>query len=175
MPGSTMPRLERSNPLVTVAAAAIGTAVGMILQFGLSSRGMPTLVPPLTLPTSLVLIAGVLLALGLRLRRQVRTRPGAVNPFQAVRLLAAARSAQIVGALLGGFGGGLALSLLGRSVPAPTSTWLPMLLALVGGAILVACAAVTEHLCRVPPGDGPEGGGEEADPGPADQAAYRKP
>lgn len=170
-----MPRLERSNPLVTTATAAIGVAIGMILQFGLASRGMPTLVPPLTLPTSLVLIAGVLLAFGLRLRRQVRTRPGAVNPFQAVRLLAAARSAQIVGALLGGFGGGLALGLVGRSVPAPVGTWLPMVLALAGGAILVACAAVTEHLCRVPPGDDPEPGGGEAEPGPADQAAYRKP
>ncbi|MBL3686046.1 DUF3180 family protein [Leucobacter zeae] len=170
-----MPRLERSNPLGTAAAAAIGVAVGLILQFGLSSRGMPTLVPPLTLPTSLVLIAGALLVLGLRLRRLVRTRPGAVNPFQAVRLLAAARAAQIVGALLGGFGGGLALSLVGRSVPAPSSTWLPMLLAVAGGAILVACAAVTEHLCRVPPGDDPETGADETEPGPADQAAYRKP
>ncbi len=155
----------------------MGAAIGLLTQFVLSNRGAPPLVPPLSLPVTLVLIGAVLLGFGIRLRRTVAKRAGDVNPFHAVRLLAAARAGQLVGGLLGGFGAGLALSLLGRSIPAPTATWLPMLLAFVGGAILVACAAVAEHLCRVPPGgDDADSAEHDADPsGPVDQAAFRKP
>ena len=173
-----MRRLERTNPLAVAAAAAMGAAVGMVVQFALSGRGHPTLVPPPSLAASLVLIGAVLLAFGIRLRRTVARRPGDVDPFHAVRLLAAARAGQIVGGLLGGFGAGLALPLLGRSVAAPVSIWLPMLLVLAGGAVLVACAAVAEHLCRVPPGEDGEDEAGDAEPGPrgpADQAAFRRP
>ncbi|MFV0432685.1 MAG: DUF3180 domain-containing protein [Leucobacter sp.] len=174
-----MRRVERTNPLVVVAAAAVGIALGLVVQFALSGRGHPPFVPPISLAASLLVIAGLLLAFGLRLRRHVKHRPGAINPFHAVRLLAAARAGQLVGALLGGFCGGLALSLLGRSVPAPVATWLPMLLALLGGAVLVACAAITEHLCRVPPGDGENDEARDPDVGPvsgghpSDRPAYR--
>lgn len=166
---------ERTGPLAVAAAGAMGIAIGLVLQFALSGRGAPPFVPPLSLALMLVLIAGVLLALGIRLRRTVRGRAGAVNPFHAVRLLATARAGQLVGALLGGFGGGLALSLLGRSVPAPSESWLPMVLVCAAGAALVTCAAITEHLCRIPPGDGdaPEPG--DSDPDPAGQTAYRGP
>ncbi len=170
-----MRRIERLNPLAVLAAAAIGVAIGLVVQFALSSRGNPPLVPPLSLPATLVLISAILLGFGIRLRRNVAKRAGAVNPFHAVRLLAAARAGQLVGAALGGFGGGLALSLLGRSVPAPTATWLPMVLALAGGVVLVAGAMIAERLCRVPPGEsGGEEAGPEGEPGPADQAAYRQ-
>lgn len=166
---------ERTNPLAVLAAAAMGVAIGLVVQFALSGRGSAPFVPPLSLAVMLVLIAAVLLTLGIRLRRAVLKRAGDVNPFHAVRLLATARAGQLVGGLLGGFGGGLALSLLGRSVPAPATTWVPMLVVLGGGIVLIVCAAITEHLCRVPPGDGErtEETGEE--PGPAGQAAYRKP
>lgn len=168
---------DRLNPLAIAAAAAMGAAIGLVLQFALSGRGQSPFVPPLSLPITQVLVAGVLLAFGIRLRRTVSRRPGAVNPFHAVRLLATARAGQIVGALLGGFGGGLALSLLGRSVPAPTGTWLPMLLTFVTGTVLVACAVIAEHLCRVPPGEGDDDEERDPDPslGPADRAAYREP
>jgi len=162
------------NPLAVVAAAAMGAAVGLVVQFALTGRGQAPFVPPISLPVTLVLLAAVLLFFGLRLRRTVAKRPGAVNPFHAVRLLAAARAGQLVGGLLGGLGAGFVLALLGRTVPAPFETWLPMVLTLIAGAVLVACAAIAEHLCRVPPGDDAEG--EEADPspGPAEGTAYRE-
>ncbi|WP_076623850.1 DUF3180 family protein [Leucobacter chironomi] len=172
-----VPRGERSSPAALAAAAAVGAAAGLLAQFVLSNRGHAPLVPPLSLPLTLVLVAAVLLVFALRLRRALKKGAGAVNPFQAVRLLVASRAAQIVGALLGGFGGGLALSLLGRSVPAPTATWLPMLLTLIAGAVLTGCALFAEHCCRVPPSDD-DAEAEDADPapdaGPADQAAFRR-
>lgn len=168
---------DRTNLLSVLAAAAMGTAIGLVVQFALSGRGAAPFIPPLSLAIMLALIAAVLLTLGIRLRRTVLKRRGDVNPFHAVRLLATARAGQLVGGLLGGFGGGLALSLLGRTVPAPTATWLPMVAVLVAGAALVVCAAITEHLCRVPPGDGDGDAAEdgEEEPGPAGQTAYRKP
>ncbi|QYM76750.1 DUF3180 family protein [Leucobacter luti] len=166
---------ERMNPLVTLAAAAMGIAIGLVVQFALSGRGAAPFVPPLSLAIMLALIAGVLLTLGIRLRRTVLKRAGAVNPFLAVRLLATARAGQLVGGFLGGFGGGLALSLLGRSVPAPVSSWLPMVLVFATGAALVVCAAITEHLCRIPPGDGDTPEASEPEAGPSGQTAYRKP
>lgn len=171
-----MRRIDRLSPLAILAAAAIGVAIGLVIQFALSSRGNPPLVPPLSLPATLVLIAAILLGFGIRLRRNVMKRAGAINPFHAVRLLAASRAGQLVGGVLGGFGGGLALSLLGRSVPAPIGTWLPMVLVVASGAVLVICAVISERMCRVPPGNG-AGEADNPDPeaGPADQAAYRKP
>lgn len=168
---------ERGSPAALAAAAAVGAAVGLLVQFVLSNRGHAPLVPPLSLPLTLGLLAVVLLVFALRLRRALKKGPGAVNPFHAVRLLVASRAAQLVGSLLGGFGGGLALSLIGRSVPAPTASWLPMLLTLIAGAVLTASALFSEHCCRVPPGDD-DAELDDADPapgaGPADQAAFRK-
>ena len=169
-----MRKIERSNPLTALAAAAMGAAVGLVVQFALSNGGHAPLSPPLSLTASLVLVAGVLLVFGLRLRRQIRKQPGAIDPFHAVRLLVTARAGQIVGALFGGFGFGLLLSLTGRSVAASSTTWLPMALVIVSGAALFACAALVEHWCRVPPGDDPEERSEfEPEPGPADPAVTR--
>lgn len=172
-----MNRIERSNPLAVVAAAAMGAAVGLVLQFLLSHRGQAPFVPPLSLALSLAVIGAVLLVLGIRLRRALQRGVGAVNPFHAVRLLAAARAGQLVGGIVGGFGAGLALSLLGRSVAAPAATWWPMLAVVVGGAILIACAAITEHLCKVPPSedDTEDDTDPELDGSPSDSPAYRKP
>lgn len=171
-----MRRLERSNPIVTLAVAAVGAALGILVQLALSGRGAPTLVPPLSLPVSLIFIGAVLAALGIRLRRSLKRGTGAVDPFHAVRLLAASRAGQLVGAGLGGFGGGLALAVLGRSVAPPPATWLPMVLTLLGGAVLVGCAVFAERCCRIPPGaDDEEPAETPGEPGPADQAAFRKP
>lgn len=169
--------VERTSLLAVLATAAMSIAVGILLQFGLASRGAPTLVPPVSLAVTLFMLAAVLLAFGVRLRRQVTRRPGDVNPFHAVRLLVTARAAQFAGALLGGIGAGLGLALMGRSVAPSVELWLPMVLTALGGAALVVCAIVTEQLCRVPPGDGENGESEDTapDPAPSDQPAFRKP
>ena len=172
-----MPKLERTSPLAIVAAFTVSVAVGVFLQFWQASRGYSTLIPPVSLPVTLLLIGGVLLVLGVRLSRAIVKRPGMVDPFHAVRLLAAARAGQFVGAMFGGLGAGLALALLERSVPAPTSIWLPMVYVLGAGIVLVICAAVTETLCRVPPGNDAanEHHSRDGETGQADQPAFRKP
>lgn len=170
-----MGRAERTSGMALLAAAAVGAAAGWLLQFGLVSRGASTLVPPISLPVTLAAVAAVLVVFAVRLRRTVTKRPGDVNPFHAVRLLVTARAGQYVGAVFGGFGAGLWIALAGRSVPPAVPMWLPMLLTIVAGLVLVACGVVAEWLCRVPPGSGDdaEAGDDDPAPGPADQPAYR--
>lgn len=149
-----MPKLQRASPLAVAAFAAIGLAVGLLVQFARSTWGFAPLVPPISLPATLVVLGAVLLVLGIMLRRAVTRRSKrAVDPFHAVRLLAGARAALFAGALFAGFGTGLLLQLLTRSVAAPTGTWLPILLTLIAGVLLAVCGVIVESLCRVPPDD----------------------
>jgi hypothetical protein len=172
-----MQKLERTSFLALAAAFTMGVAAGIFLQFWQSSRGHSTLVPPISLSVTMLMIGGVLLVLGVRLSRAIVKRPGVIDPFHAVRLLAAARAGQFVGAVFGGLGAGLALALLERSVPASASTWLPMVYVFGAGTVLVICAAVTETLCRVPPGNDAANGhrSRDGETGSADQPAFRKP
>lgn len=169
-----MRNLQRMNPWNLVGAGSAGTVIGYAVEFFLSSRGRPPLVPPYSMSLALVALAIVLLVLGVRLRKQKAKGTGAVNPFQAVRLLALARAGELVGSLFGGLGAGMLLSLVGRSVPASLGTWLPMLTTMLTGAALVVCAIVAERQCRIPPGsnddDDAEGQGTASTP---DQPAYR--
>lgn len=159
---SDQQKLQRLNPLHLLGTAAVGAALALLIQAWLSSRGRPSLVLPYSMPLTLAALAILLVVLGLRLRRNLAKGSGAVDPFHAVRLLATARAGQIVGAAFAGFGGGLLVSLLGRSVPAPVPTWLPMLITGLAALALLVCAITTEHLCRVPPSADDDG---EADTG----------
>lgn len=156
-----MGSVQRTSPLAISAFAVTGAGIGLLLQLVRSTRGSSPLVPPLSLSLTLLMLGGVLLILAISLRRAVTRKSGKpVNPFLAVRLLAGAKAGQFVGALFGGFGAGLALQLLSRSVMPPASTWVPMLVVVGAGVVLIICAVVAETLCRVPPGES----GEEQNP-----------
>lgn len=164
--------MQRTSPLTVATFAVVGIGIGLLLQLVRSNAGMAPLVPPASLALTEIVLGGVLITLAISLRRAVTKKSGkAVNPFHAVRLLAGARAGQFVGALIGGFGAGLALQLLSRSVLPSAASWLPMLAVLVGGIVLVVCGVIAESLCRVPPGgddtETPRNDGAEAEPGAA--------
>lgn len=153
-----MSSVQRTSPLVVSAFVVTGAGIGLLLQLVRSTRGQSPLVPPFSLSLTLLMLGAVLLVLAISLRRAVTRKSGKpVNPFLAVRLLAGARAGQFVGALFGGFGAGLVLQLLSRSVMPPASTWVPMIVVIGAGIVLIVCAAVAESLCRVPPGSTGEG------------------
>lgn len=154
------PKMRGVNALHLLGSAAVGASLALFLQAWLSSRGRPSLIPPYSMSVMLIALAVLLIVLGVRLRKNIAKGVGAVNPFQAVRLLATARAGQIVGSTFAGFGSGLPLSLLTRSVPAPVETWLPMLATAITAIVLLACALFTEHLCKVPPGENDDNGDE---------------
>lgn len=154
------PQFQPLSPLTLVSIGVASVALGLAVEFIVSSRGQAPLVPPYSMSVTLVLLAALLIVLGLRLKRNMAKGTGAVNPFQAVRLLATARAGQIVGVVFAGLGGGVLMSLAWRTVPAPAAIWLPMLATAVGGAALLICAIITERMCKVPPGDETENGDE---------------
>lgn len=161
-----MQRGHRTSWVWLIVFAVVGAGVGALVQVQRSAVGAPPLVPPLSLAATLAVLAGVLLVLGILLRRAVTHRAERmVNPFHAVRLLAASRASQFVGALFGGFGVGALLPLGARSVPAPSATWAPILAAALTGAVLLVVGLLVEHWCRVPPSDDEDGEGADTEPG----------
>lgn len=167
---------NQGRPLAPLAAAGFGLVGGLLLQFGLTRSGQSPFIPPYSVAFALAVIAAALIVFGLRLRRMIADPKRMVDPFYAVRVLVSARAGALVGALFGGFGGGSALSLIGRSVPAPVDTWLPMIATLAAGLALVICAIIAERWCRVPPSDNDAThAGEDGDTDPETQTAYRRP
>lgn len=165
----------QSNPLAPLVVGAVALVAALIVQFGLARSGRSPLVPTYSVALALGAISIVLLVFGLRLKRLIADKNRRVDPFHAVRVLVAARAGALVGSLFGGFGAGLALSLIGRSVPAATSIWLPMVAVCGAGIFLAVCGVLAERWCRVPPGDDETRANDEGETGPESQAAYRRP
>lgn len=141
------------RPSTTATVAFAGWIAGLVSQWLSSRFGGSTLTMPWTYPTSLALIAVVLLTLGLILRAQVRDERRRVNPFTAVRVLIGARAGQLVGAMSAGVAIGVILPLLFRFVWPPLPIWLPTVMTAIVGGGLLTCGIVVEHLCKIPPED----------------------
>lgn len=162
-PSGRNPNEHRLNPMIPLACAVVGMSAGVLIQLWRTRSGLPTLVLPYSITASMLVLAAVLLVLGIRIRRALTgKKKHPINPFSAVRLLAAARAGQCVGALLGGGSAGLLFIVLLRPVAAPTNIWLPTTAALLGGIILTTSGMVTEQLCKIPPTDDDENGEGES-------------
>lgn len=165
----------QSQPLAPLVAGAVALVAALIIQFGLARSGRSPLVPTYSAALALGAIGVVLLVFGMRLKRLIADKKRRVDPFYAVRVLVAARAGALVGGLFGGFGAGLALSLIGRSVPAATAIWGPMVAVCGAGIFLAVCGVLVERWCRVPPGDDETRASDDGETGPESQAAYRRP
>lgn len=153
-------------------AAVTGFACGLLLQLWLSSRGAAPGVPPVSLTASLVVLAGVLLALGWVLRRALRAETmQQINPFHAVRVLAGARAGQLLGALSAGAGGGMLVQILTRTVVPGAGVWGPMASLAAAGLLLLLCGVIVERWCQVPPPADHDPDGVDPAPLDAPQAA----
>jgi hypothetical protein len=146
--------MKRTQPTPLIALGLAGLVVGFLLELGATAWGSPIIVPPITLPVALVLIAGILVVLAWPIRQATRGRArGRVDPFRAMRIALLAKASSLSGTLLLGFGMGIVLFILTRSVvPAVTSLWLAIGMAL-GSVILLAGGLVAEHFCTLPPDD----------------------
>lgn len=159
------------NPWIFVLLAAIGIGVGHGTQLLLSGSGRPPFIPPVSLPATLVLIGAILAFLGIRLVRIIEKKSDTpVNPFHAVRLLAGARAGQFSGTLFTGFGIGLVILVLTRTVPAGPETWIPMVATALSGVLLAGAGFFAERCCRIPPEDDAEKQRDEVPDGEPDPA-----
>lgn len=157
--------MKRTHPTPLIALALAGLVVGFLVELAATAWSLPIIVPPLSLPIALVLIAAILVVLAWPIRQATRGRSTKrIDPFRAMRIALLAKASSLSGALLLGLGGGIVAFILTRSVvPAVTSLWLAIGMAL-GAVILLVGGLVAEHFCTIPPGDdhdpeGPDDGG----------------
>src|SRR5690554_6530300 len=142
----------RLSILTLLLCGIIGAGAGLLTQTYRSGVGFAPLSPPLSLPASLLVIAIVLFILAHRLKKAIASeRKTTVNPFHAVRLLAAARAAQFTGCLFAGFGVGLIVTILNRISQLSVTVWLPMVLTTVMAVVLLIAGIIAENACRIPP------------------------
>lgn len=151
--------MRRTRPLTLILVGVAGILAGFFIQLALASAGRPILVPPVTLPITLVAAGGVVLAFAIPIHRAI-TGPvrREVNPFRAMRVVVLAKASSHAGSLVGGLGIGCAVYVLSRSiVPGVPSLWLAVVTA-IGGIVLLIAGLVSEQLCALPPEDPPQGG-----------------
>lgn len=161
--------LNRTQPLSYLGYAAVaGTVIGYLLEALLTRLGHEIFTPVWAQGAVLLAIGGVVLLLAWRLKRELAERRVVVDPLLAVRILAAARAAQLLGALFVGFGAGLFGWVLPRLAQTAVELWLPMLIAAACGLLLAVMGVVAERWCRVPPPDDDAAG---SDSGPVPQTS----
>ncbi|MGO4784941.1 DUF3180 domain-containing protein [Cryobacterium sp. W22_MBD10_FK3] len=159
--------MKRTHPTPLIALGLTGLVIGFLIELAATAWSAPIIVPPITLPLALVLIAVILVALAWPIRQATRGRSTRrVDPFRAMRIALLAKASSLSSSLLLGAGLGIVAFILTRSVvPAVTSLWLAIGMAL-GAVILLAGGLVAEHFCTLPPDDdhdhdngGPNNGG----------------
>lgn len=166
----------RVSPLTLLLCAVIGLGAGLLIQTYRSGAGLAPLSPPVSLPASLVVISILLTVLAKRLKKYLSPeRKSSVNPFHAVRLLAAGRASQFTGSLFVGFGAGLFVTVASRISQMDLQNWLVMLLTAIAGVVLLLAGIYAEQACRLPPEDGEESelSQEPTGTAPGGVSAYR--
>lgn len=157
--------MRRTSAGVLLLAAALGVAAGFLLDQLLTSAGRPTFTPAVTLPILLLLLGAVVVALAVPIRRAtLGGSTAAVNPFRAVRIAMLAKASSMVGAVIGGLGGGLWIFLATRPVPPSLGSLGTVIATTVCGGLLVVAGLVAEHLCTIRKDDDDEQPGGD-DPG----------
>lgn len=151
--------MKRTTYVSLIGFALVGGAVGYLLELILTSRGALAIVPPLTLPVTLLIVAGAVIAFALPVRRALKAETKKhIDPFYAMRVAVLSKASAMVGALLCGVGLGILVFLVGRPV-VPDWNVLGLALAHVFSAlILVIAALIAESFCVLPPDDSEEEG-----------------
>jgi hypothetical protein len=144
--------VRRTRATTLIGLGLVGVVIGFLLEMWVVAGGLPVLVPPVSLPITLIAIAAVVLILAVPIRRAVLGRTKTrIDPFHATRVAVLAKASSLAGALLTGSGIGILAYELSRPVlPAVSSVWLAGA-ATFGAAVLLAAGLVAERMCTLPP------------------------
>ncbi|QGQ20370.1 DUF3180 family protein [Cellulomonas sp. JZ18] len=143
----------RRRTLVLLAAAVTAVTWWVMRMTVARGAATPPEVPWLVVAVELV-IAGVVLALGWSVRQYQQGRRPTLNPLRAARTAVLAKASCYTGALLVGWYGGQALSLLtDADVPGNPTRAAAAGVAALGALVLAVVGLVVEHFCRIPPPD----------------------
>ncbi|HZW40713.1 MAG TPA: DUF3180 domain-containing protein [Agromyces sp.] len=153
--------MKRTHPSTLVAFVLAGLVVGYLADMATVSGGSKAIVPPISLPITLTGVAIFVVVLAWPIRRAVKGKATKhLDPFRAMRTAVLAKACSLSGALVFGFGLGITLFLLTRSVVPAAETVLLALATAIGAALLMAGGLIAEAFCTLPPDD-PEAEKEE--------------
>ncbi len=145
--------MKRTSVSLVLVLALVGGVVGGFLEAGLTAAGRPIIIPPLTFPLALAVIGGIVVALAVPIRRFARGRSHEpIDAYYATRVLVLAKASALIGAIFAGFGLGITIYLLTRSV-VPVGSVASAVVTLVGAGALLAGGLIAEHFCTIPPSD----------------------
>jgi Protein of unknown function (DUF3180) len=152
--------VKRTHPTTLIALGVLGVAVGFLIEAAATGRGAATFVPPYSLPLTLFVIAAFVVALAVPIRQATHGKArGRIDPFQAARIAVLAKACSLSGGLLAGFGIGVLVFLLTRSVLPASGNVVQAVVSFLGAVALLVGGLIAEHLCTLPPGPGEENGG----------------
>ncbi|MCJ1671753.1 MULTISPECIES: DUF3180 domain-containing protein [unclassified Rathayibacter] len=146
--------MKRTRISSLLGLALVGAVAGFLIDLAIASAGRPVLIPPLTVPLTLVVVAALVIGFAIPIHRATKgTLRRPLDPFRAMRVVVLAKASSLVGALLLGASGGVLVYLLSRPVvPSLGSVWQDVA-AIVGAIVLLVAGLVAEHLCTIPPTD----------------------
>ncbi|WP_139416296.1 DUF3180 domain-containing protein [Agromyces laixinhei] len=146
--------MKRTHPSTIIAFVLAGLVAGYLIDLAIVSGGSKAIVPPISLSITLAGVAALVVAFAWPIRRAVKGKATKhLDPFRAMRTAVLAKACSLSGALLLGFGIGITLFLVTRSVvPPPATIWLAVATA-IGAALLLAGGLVAEAFCTLPPDD----------------------
>ena len=155
--------MKRTHPSTVIAFVLAGIVTGYLIDLAIVANGSKAIVPPLSLPITLAGVAALVVAFAWPIRRAVKGKATKhLDPFRAMRTAVLAKACSLSGALMLGFGLGITLFLVTRSVvPSPATIWLAVATA-IGAALLMAGGLVAEYFCTLPPDDTDTEKGERA-------------
>lgn len=144
--------MKRTSAATLALLALGGAVVAFLVELAMAASGKPVIIPPISLPLTLVALGVVVVLLALPVRRAIKaTVKVHIDPFRALRVAVLAKASALSGALLGGMGIGLVTYLLTRQgAPVTSSLWLSISMA-AGGIVLMVAGLIAEHFCVLPP------------------------
>jgi hypothetical protein len=153
--------MKRTHASTLVAFVLAGLVVGYLADLATVSAGSKAIVPPISLAITLTGVAVFVVVLAWPIRRAVKGKATKhLDPFRAMRTAVLAKACSLSGGLVFGFGLGITLFLLTRSVvPDAETVWLAFATA-IGAGLLMAGGLLAEAFCTLPPDD-PEAEKEE--------------
>jgi hypothetical protein len=94
----------------------------------------------------------MVVVLALPIRRLTRGKAAQpIDPFYSTRVLVLAKASALSGALVAGFGAGVLVYLLSRSVAPGVGSVAQAVATIVGSVALLAGGLIAEHMCWIPP------------------------
>ncbi|HLS02609.1 MAG TPA: DUF3180 domain-containing protein [Beutenbergiaceae bacterium] len=137
------------KPLLGLYLGVGGVSTLVLRWFQL--RGTDPFPVPLSVIIVLVLIAGLVLCFGIRIRRWVRDGEH-FDAVGATRTLALAQAASLVGAMQAGYFTSQII-IVYEALPAPDAWRVTLfgIAALVAAGVLIAAGLIAQWCCRVPP------------------------